>query len=287
MIGQQANITLVSRLLREQRLPHFIIVHGTQYSGKHMLVAELVELIGKTASEVGRGIDEIREMINDIYSSQHDRVYTLFHLEKCNYKAIESILKICEEPPAYSYLIVTVDNLDFLKATIKNRAFILNMLNYTYSEMQEYIKASGHSYELTEFGYNLIKTPSLFKYFIVDKNIDKYKDFFKRFDKIMDITPTNALRAVEYFNLKDGENDKIDFWLYLDWLAVLLAKYSIDKEVDVVSLAVIILRFKENQRVMGINMSALVNTFIILFRKHARKHGLSFEGVFSKYLEEL
>lgn len=287
MIGQQANITLVSRLLREQRLPHFIIVHGTQYSGKQMLVAELVELIGKTASEVGRGIDEIREMINDIYSSQHDRVYTLFHLEKCNYKAIESILKICEEPPAYSYLIVTVDNLDFLKATIKNRAFILNMLNYTYSEMQEYIKASGHSYELTEFGYNLIKTPSLFKYFIVDKNIDKYKDFFKRFDKIMDITPTNALRAVEYFNLKDGENDKIDFWLYLDWLSVLLAKYSIDKEVDVVSLAVIILRFKENQRVMGINMPALVNTFIILFRKHARKHGLSFEGVFSKYLEEL
>lgn len=287
MIGQQANITLVSRLLREQRLPHFIIVHGAQFSGKHMLVAELVELIGKTASEVGRGIDEIREMINDIYSSQHDRVYTLFHLEKCNYKAIESILKICEEPPAYSYLIVTVDNLDFLKATIKNRAFILNMLNYTYSEMQEYIKASGHSYELTEFGYNLIKTPSLFKYFIVDKNIDKYKDFFKRFDKIMDITPTNALRAVEYFNLKDGENDKIDFWLYLDWLAVLLAKYSIDNEVDVVSLSVIILRFKENQRVMGINMPALVNTFIILFRKHARKHGLSFEGVFSKYLEEL
>lgn len=287
MIGQQANITLVSRLLREQRLPHFIIVHGAQYSGKHMLVAELVELIGKTASEVGRGIDEIREMINDIYSSQHDRVYTLFHLEKCNYKAIESILKICEEPPAYSYLIVTVDNLDFLKATIKNRAFILNMLNYTYSEMQEYIKASGHSYELTEFGYNLIKTPSLFKYFVVDKNIDKYKDFFKRFDKIMDITPTNALRAVEYFNLKDGENDKIDFWLYLDWLAVLLAKYSIDNEVDVVSLSVIILRFKENQRVMGINMPALVNTFIILFRKHARKHGLAFEGVFSKYLEEL
>lgn len=287
MIGQQANITLVSRLLREQRLPHFIIVHGAQYSGKHMLVAELVELIGKTASEVGRGIDEIREMINDIYSSQHDRVYTLFHLEKCNYKAVESILKICEEPPAYSYLIVTVDNLDFLKATIKNRAFILNMLNYTYSEMQEYIKASGHSYELTEFGYNLIKTPSLFKYFVVDKNIDKYKDFFKRFDKIMDITPTNALRAVEYFNLKDGENDKIDFWLYLDWLAVLLAKYSIDNEVDVVSLSVIILRFKENQRVMGINMPALVNTFIILFRKHARKHGLAFEGVFSKYLEEL
>lgn len=287
MIGQQANITLVSRLLREQRLPHFIIVHGAQYSGKHMLVAELVELIGKTASEVGRGIDEIREMINDIYSSQHDRVYTLFHLEKCNYKAIESILKICEEPPAYSYLIVTVDNLDFLKATIKNRAFILNMLNYTYSEMQEYIKASGHSYELTEFGYNLIKTPSLFKYFVVDKNVDKYKDFFKRFDKIMDITPTNALRAVEYFNLKDGENDKIDFWLYLDWLAVLLAKYSIDNEVDVVSLSVIILRFKENQRVMGINMPALVNTFIILFRKHARKHGLAFEGVFSKYLEEL
>lgn len=287
MIGQQANITLVSRLLREQRLPHFIIVHGAQYSGKHMLVAELVELIGKTASEVGRGIDEIREMINDIYSSQHDRVYTLFHLEKCNYKAIESILKICEEPPAYSYLIVTVDNLDFLKATIKNRAFILNMLNYTYSEMQEYIKASGHSYELTEFGYNLIKTPSLFKYFVVDKNIDKYKDFFKRFDKIMDITPTNALRAVEYFNLKDGENDKIDFWLYLDWLAVLLAKYSIDNEVDVVSLSVIILRFKENQRVMGINMPAIVNTFIILFRKHARKHGLAFEGVFSKYLEEL
>lgn len=287
MTGQQANITLVSRLLREQRLPHFIIVHGAQYSGKHMLVAELVELIGKTASEVGRGIDEIREMINDIYSSQHDRVYTLFHLEKCNYKAIESILKICEEPPAYSYLIVTVDNLDFLKATIKNRAFILNMLNYTYSEMQEYIKASGHSYELTEFGYNLIKTPSLFKYFVVDKNIDKYKDFFKRFDKIMDITPTNALRAVEYFNLKDGENDKIDFWLYLDWLAVLLAKYSIDNEVDVVSLSVIILRFKENQRVMGINMPALVNTFIILFRKHARKHGLAFEGVFSKYLEEL
>lgn len=287
MIGQQANITLVSRLLREQRLPHFIIVHGAQYSGKHMLVAELVELIGKTASEVGRGIDEIREMINDIYSSQHDRVYTLFHLEKCNYKAIESILKICEEPPAYSYLIVTVDNLDFLKATIKNRAFILNMLNYTYSEMQEYIKASGHSYELTEFGYNLIKTPSLFKYFVVDKNIDKYKDFFKRFDKIMDITPTNALRAVEYFNLKDGENDKIDFWLYLDWLAVLLAKYSIDNEVDVVSLSVIILRFKENQRVMGINMPTLVNTFIILFRKHARKHGLAFEGVFSKYLEEL
>lgn len=287
MIGQQANITLVSRLLREQRLPHFIIVHGAPYSGKHMLVAELVELIGKTASEVGRGIDEIREMINDIYSSQHDRVYTLFHLEKCNYKAIESILKICEEPPAYSYLIVTVDNLDFLKATIKNRAFILNMLNYTYSEMQEYIKASGHSYELTEFGYNLIKTPSLFKYFVVDKNVDKYKDFFKRFDKIMDITPTNALRAVEYFNLKDGENDKIDFWLYLDWLAVLLAKYSIDNEVDVVSLSVIILRFKENQRVMGINMPALVNTFIILFRKHARKHGLAFEGVFSKYLEEL
>lgn len=287
MIGQQANITLVTRLLREGRLPHFIIVNGTKYSGKRMLVAELINIIDKTASEVGKGVEDVREMIDDIYASQHERVYYLYNLEKYNYKSIESILKICEEPPAYSYLIVTVDNLDFLKATIKNRAFILNVLAYTYNEMIEYIKASGHAYNLTEFGYNLIKTPSMFKYFICDKNIEKYKDFFKRFDKIMDITPTNALRAVDYFNLKEGENDKMDFWLFLDWLAVLLAKYSIEKAIDVVSLAVIILRFKENQRVMGVNMSALVNTFIILFRKHARKHGLAFDGVFSKYLEEL
>ena len=283
MIGQQANLTLIRRLLAEKRLPHFIIINGGKRYGKKTFVFEVVRALGMASAVIGDSIDDIRDMIEDCYSSQHERVYILYDLETYNYRSLEALLKISEEPPAVSYIIVTVNNLSFLKETVKNRAFIINILPYSYKEMQDYIQMRRGTYKLSEVAYQFINTPSLYNYYIVDRMLGKYKEFMDRFGSILTVTGGNSLKAVEYFNIKANENDKLDFGLFLEWLGLYLVMYSKLSGKNISLLAGLLLRFKSQLRVNGVNMYALINSFIIAFRLDCKKAGVEFGDSFKEF----
>lgn len=277
MIGQQANLTLCRRLIQEKRLPHFIIIHGGRMTGKKVFVGELIKELGMTSAEVGDSVDDIRAMIEDIYKSKHERVYKVFDLEDYNYRSKEAILKICEEPPEYSYLIVTVNNLSFLKGTLRNRAFVINIMPYSLGEMRQY--SSSHSAKFEDEVFRIINTPSLFDYYIKDGHLKLYKAFFKDFTRIVAVDGGEAVNFIKYFNTKKDENDKMDFGLFLDWVAVYLSYYTKKTGKNVSLLASLVLRFKAQLNVNGVSLLALIPSFIIAFRHDCRKLGLDFVNV--------
>lgn len=287
MIGQQANLTLIKRLLREGRLQHFIIIHGGKMSGKKAFASEIVKELGMSSAVLGDSIDAVREMIDDCYKSQHERAYLLYDLETYNYRSLEAILKISEEPPAFSYIIVTVNNLSFLKETVKNRAFIINIMPYSFAEMRAYIQSRRGTYKLSEFGYQFINTPSLYNYYIVDRMLGKYKDFFRKFGDILTVTGSESLKVSGDFNLKVNDNDKLDFGLFLDWLGVYLVLFAKSEGKNVSLLVSLLLRFKAQMRVNGVNMYALVNSFIIAFRLDCKKSCIQFGDFFERLGNDL
>lgn len=286
MIGQKENLAIIDRLIYENRIPNFILVLGAKRTGKKLFVSEIVKKLNMTAIEVGKGINDVKEVVDTVNDGKFQRVYCVYDLEDYHYRSVEAILKLCEEPPEYSFLIIT-SNGGFLKDTIKNRAFVIRQSIYTYDEMLEYIKMTGINYKMTEFAYNIIRTPSLFTYYLNDGRLKQYKEFFKKFDNIMKVSATNSLKASEYFNLKENENDKIDFWLFLDWLSVMLSEFSKVKNIDFSLLCHLILKYKEYSYINGINLYSIVNTFIIMFRRCVKKMGIEFVDVFAPFLELL
>jgi len=72
-------------------------------------------------------VDQVRLLIDVIQKTSqisHNRVAVLFPAEKLNENAANALLKLLEEPPQNSYLILVSDNADRLLPTIRSRCYV-------------------------------------------------------------------------------------------------------------------------------------------------------------------
>lgn len=261
MIGQTKNIKLINDLIINNKLPHFMLISGKERSGKKELVNEIVKKIGYQSIRVGQSIDDIRGMIQMIYLKNNFFIYIIYGLENYNYRAIEAILKICEEPPVNCYLIITVNNENVIKETIKNRAFMIKMENYNYIDIAKF--GEDRNIVIKENLFDLINTPSLVLYF--EKRLKDYEFFLSKFLKLNKTSLSNSLKAVSYFNIKKEDTENIDFLLFLNLLIV----YFVDRrgKYNLMKLIELINSYQNNYYINGINRHSLITLFIIDFRK--------------------
>ena len=151
---------------------------GCEISRKYRYVHKICDI----------SVDSVREVIKNCYTVSYPMVYIFPHVEKMSLNAINSLLKITEEPPNASLFVLTVDRIDNLISTIRSRAVVIDPV-----------------FEKLEFSKTLEDFCSL-----VYTNIDS-------------VPLTNALKISNRIKLKETDDDKFEL---LDFLMCMREIYS-------------------------------------------------------------
>lgn len=125
-------------------------------------------------------IDTVRTIIAACYKIITPTIFFFSDVQNMSIGAMNSLLKITEEPPNNAVFVLTVDRLDNLLNTIRSRAMIVTLKN-------------------DEIVY--------------DKDLETFCN--KVYDNIYRVPYINALKISSYIKFKDSDIDKFDLYNFL------------------------------------------------------------------------
>ncbi|MBE6671573.1 MAG: hypothetical protein E7593_05160 [Ruminococcaceae bacterium] len=88
------------------------------------------------------GVEQIRELRSSVYvkpSEENIKVYIISNAELMTVQAQNVFLKVLEEPPRGVFFFMLCENTSNILATVKSRAPILKMQNFSDAELTEYL----------------------------------------------------------------------------------------------------------------------------------------------------
>lgn len=136
MIGQKQLLQKLDKIL--QRFPKFSIVTGPKGSGKRTVAKHICKQLNLPIVYFGTGIDEIRNIIELSYEQVKPICYVCPDADNMSIGAKNSLLKITEEPPNNAYFILTLQDIGNTLETIKSRATVFALDNYSIDELIQY-----------------------------------------------------------------------------------------------------------------------------------------------------
>lgn len=282
MIGQTNLINNVSKLIEDNKLNRFILIVGPRHSGKKYISKYICKLLDLPYIIADNKVEDIRNIIEQAYSTIYKQVLLIYDLQDYNYRAKESILKITEEPPEDKYIIITCNSLNGIKQTIKNRALILTIDYYMPNELKEF--AQSKNINISKINLSLCSTPTLIEMLLDNRNLyKKYNDYSNYFIKMINqLSGAQSLKIVNDFDTKGNNEDCFDvdlFFIFLyENISLQKTRFIIDEDKSlpefVLTLLRLIIKFKDDMlKINGVSKYALLTMFILDYRKVCRKYG--------------
>lgn len=276
--GQKELVTNIENLLREDKLPQTIIMSGDRKSGKTLFSEYIAYCIDIPYINISN-IDEVRLMIEECYTSRFEKVYIIEDFNLLNFRAKEAMLKILEEPPQNSYIVLNTYNDSFLKDTIKNRCYIFNIDNYKLVDLQLYESAANKNNHtiLEENGlYEVFNSIGWLMYINENNRLSDYLKFIGKFLRIINTTNGgDALKSLEYISVKK-DDDKIDFLLFLKLLYIEIVKSMKIDKINLIPILDLITKTK-NKLIINryLSIDVVYSNFIIDYRYWSKKIGFT------------
>ena len=212
IIGQKTLLSNLDKFIDNDLFPHFIILIGQKGSGKKLVSKYIAEKLNATYCLCDIKVDAIREVIDTAYTIKDKTVYCIADADTMRNEAKNAMLKITEESPKNAYFILTVSDSSFLLDTIKSRAQIFYLNEYSKNELKEYLQKLSNNNNIPEV-VDIARTP-----YEVDYIIQQGKSFFDYvqlvIDNIAEVESANAFKSSNRLALKN-EEDKYDlsvFW---------------------------------------------------------------------------
>lgn len=223
IIGQ---ICLQNKLLNNV-LFHFTLLTGPKGSGKRTISKWLAEELNIPFVEYGGGIEDIRDLIDNCFSSNN---ITLYYIDgdSLSVQAQNALLKLVEEPPNRAYIIIGVSTLDVLLQTIRSRARSYNMDPYSYMELKQYAEQCGVESEYLDSMCYCSSNPGMVNDYMKCDFDGLYKYTFKVTDNILKVSTGNAFKIINKISVKDGA-EGYPVILFLELFRKLVAE---DSELD-------------------------------------------------------
>lgn len=229
-IGEQINLL--------SQLPALTVICGN--TSVEEILKKVSDKFNCTCKICELSVDSVRETIQSSYIITMPIVFIFPHIEKMSVNAINSLLKITEEPPNHVRFILTVDSAENVLPTIYSRAMIINVPTKN-----------------LEFDNTLID----FCYLV--------------YTNITSVPLTNALKIPNRIKLKDTDTDKFELIDFLSCMREIYAnnfKYFSDKEELNVSdklfekYRVTEIAICQLRGVRGVKKDALLDEWIIKIR---------------------
>lgn len=138
MIGQKNNIETLIKWRLNKSVPRFIIISGSNGSGRLTLSKVILKMLEAHGVILGNSIENVRETIENAYKVTETTFYIFRNADDMRTEAKNALLKVVEEPPNNAYFIMTVQNIDNMLGTIKSRGTLIKMQPYSLKEKMEF-----------------------------------------------------------------------------------------------------------------------------------------------------
>ena len=196
MIGQMNNKNNIAKWIQNNSFPRFIIINGSEGSGRLTLAKHIAKSLDIPASISGKSIEEVREVITYAYSVTTPAVYIFPNANEMSVAALNAMLKVVEDPPNNSYFIMTCTGFELL-GTLRSRATSIQIEPYSRAELLA----------LTDDALKLqyCDTPGMIKYW-EDKNFEEFIQFCETVrDNIFEVSGVNALKIPSRLKFKEED----------------------------------------------------------------------------------
>lgn len=207
MIGQEK---LFEKINRWKELPRFLILNGTKYSGRKTLAKEIARKFNSQLIFIGIKIDEVREMIKFANESDSDIIFFIDEGNRMSLGAENTLLKVTEEAPNNSHIILSVENKSLLLPTIISRGEVFNMQEYDFNDFRQYIFKNNllsNEDELKDYNHLCFVYPNLgFLKVLPLEESKKMYDYCEQISKdIRNANGADAFKITEKIKLKDDQ----------------------------------------------------------------------------------
>jgi len=156
IIGHKSIIDSINKRELNDSFSHANLIVGNDGIGKSIIAkymsnkiikvkdnAESVDIVKYYPSSSSFGVDDVRNVINEVGKKPYEgdkKVLILYKCDKLTTQAQNALLKTIEEPPKGVYLILLSDSLETILDTIKSRCQIYKLTPLTKEEILIYIK---------------------------------------------------------------------------------------------------------------------------------------------------
>ena len=242
MIGQRCVQQQIKSAIESKSLARFIILAGDIGSGRKTLAKEIARLVDAECVVVDKGVDAVRDMIEQSYKIAREIVYVLDD-DNMSMSAKSALLKVTEEAPNKARFILITTNVEKTLPTLVSRACVYRMDNYTDADIAYF--AGTEDWRYPNFCTNKYEVDLLKSY-----GIEEFVTFVKLVvDNICVVSGANAFKIEQKISFKDGDgkydmkvflqafrtecmdrafqfDEYPDKMMYLDWIEI--TKHTID-----------------------------------------------------------
>ena len=165
-VGHSSLIENFKNRCSNGNLSHAQLISGEDGIGKSILAEilgklilngdlnrEYVDIINYKPSKASFGVDDVREIIDEVNKKpfEGDKKVIIIHKgNKLTIQAQNALLKTIEEPPTEVYIIILCESLELILDTIKSRCEIYKLTPLTKDELYKYIAIKGYDYSEEE-----------------------------------------------------------------------------------------------------------------------------------------
>ena len=228
IIGHKNIIDSINNRKLNDSFSHANLIVGNDGIGKSIIAryisnqiikvrdnAESVDIVKYYPSSSSFGVDDVRNIINEVGKKPYEgdkKVLILYKCDKLTTQAQNALLKTIEEPPKGVYLILLSDSLETILDTIKSRCQIYKLTPLTKEDILIYIKDKYTDLtsedEKAALAYSA-GIPGKVDRFIDDKNLKNLRDIcIELFEDILKREQGLVLKYGEL--LKNLKDDKIE-----------------------------------------------------------------------------
>lgn len=219
MIGQLKLQETVKSLIESDKFPRFCLLIGDRGSGKRFFIEHFIKKeLGITTEMCSIDVESVRNTVEQSYTVISPTLYVFADVDNMSIAAKNAVLKVTEEPPNNAMFIMTAMNAENVLPTVRSRAFILYMDNYTNAEILEYCHQYTKDYSHDGVVSAYCQTPKdvelLYSY-----DVDKFKEFMSMvIDNIDKVSGANSFKIGMRLDL-GSSSDESKYDLGLFWKA--------------------------------------------------------------------
>lgn len=147
VVGQESIIKILSRQLETHNIKNSYLFSGASGCGKTTIARAFANAINNNVGNPieidaasNNGIDNIREIIKSAKERSIDSKYKIYIIDECHMLTTQSwnaLLKLIEEPPAYTIFMFATTDPQKIPATILNRVMILNLTRISSDKIKD------------------------------------------------------------------------------------------------------------------------------------------------------
>ena len=249
--------------LNGQPIPHFFILWGDRGAGKYRMSKLIADNNHYNYVLVENNIEGIRQLIEDCTAISTP---TLFYIkgDELSIPAQNALLKLAEEPPSKGYIMIGVRNVDNLLATIRSRAKLLIMDNYSARDLNDIFDL----YDLGEVPRDILckvaTTPGQMLEYVDKDFINMYQYALKVYNNILKVSTGNAFKICNPIGFKENDGYPVELFLELFKQVVIdqqtHSSYVDHKMIEYTSLAL------RDLHIRGANKQLIFDIFILNIR---------------------